>query len=560
MAGSSASNAASDGFVDMLSTYLCPHLPIEICHFTRQLFAEGQKYLDSTQNLFVLVPVLCVVSWLTIERILRITNDYLPAMNMLLSLCYSLLTLIFFIMTSIHTVLFVVDTSNDQLPPLFPWRSYKRMMCGCVPVIALNSLTSSILWQSWSASVTRLSNLFAKNTNQPAFDCRTEDGREGEWGGQSDAAAARASAGGALAAVDTPPMEDSNRGCHHTRQVPGELLIRTVFVFLIAAARLHWSVFEEKPLFFLFSAAHYLIIRLDTGRHQSAPEPRVAHACVVYLTAAHAFSPFFEFFSRRGVLLFQTIHGDSSTMPPAAIHSMKDDIVVIIWHVVSFRILHAAYKHLRLISPSPFLPRAAASLASLGFLPVLFPNGFLVLHHAVPWLVKMPYHAYAAVVPWCLWTFFVFVHARHLHIEAHVLEPQRQQPRITFRDAFLFLDHAISLSSGLLRRVRSSLLWVFLCSVLFLWLFHAALHEFEVVDFKWAIDSTTQQLLVNATAVWPIPYAIFHKYPHPSALPIENFQAAPPHSTSYKTPIVCSIEVNKLVLAPNLPSLFLGSF
>jgi hypothetical protein len=106
----------------------------------------------------------------------------------------------------------------------------------------------------------------------------------------------------------------------------------------------------------------------------------------------------------------------------------------------------------------------------------------------------------------------------------------------------LFLDHAISLSSGLLRRVRSTLLWLLLCTLLFSWAFYSALDKLDIVDFKWAIDPATQQLLVNTTAAWPVPYAIFHKFPHPSVLP---YQVGPPHASRNNTPIVCSIEVHK---------------
>jgi hypothetical protein len=564
-------------FKDFLLAYLKKNLPDEIYVFVKQSFEEVLSALTLTQCC-VLFVALCAVSWVAVKRIWRVARDCFPAGIMLVSSCFSLLTLIFFITSSIHTVLFVVDASNDELTPLFPWTSYQRMLFGSLPAIALTSLVGSMFWQSWSASVTRLSNVFAKNTNQPAVDRGAGDDVQGGGGGGAPSAG--------------------------TRQVPGELLIRTVFVFLIAASRLHWRVFvDETPLFFLFVAAHYFLIRLAAAKHSPTPLP----PCLLYLTAAHAFSPFFERFSRS-----RAFHGSctSSSSPsvlnssavhhvPDAVHCVKDGIVVIIWHAASLWALYAAHKHLsgkklpaeKLLSKkklpcegscadddaatahpplpakkelaaalphaSAFLPRAAAALASLCFLPLLlhffFPKGFLVLQRAFPHLFQTPLHAHAAALPWCLWTYFTAVHARqlhsdafplplHTHLPSHLPHSKRQQSRITSRDVFLFLDHAISLSSGLLRRVRATLLWLLLCTLLFSWAFYSALDKLDIVDFKWAIDPATQQLLVNTTAAWPVPYAIFHKFPHPSVLP---YQAGLPHASGNNTPIVCSIEVHK---------------
>jgi hypothetical protein len=322
---------------------------------------------------------------------------------------------------------------------------------------------------------------------------------------------------------------------------------------------MHWRVFvEETPLFFLFVAAHYLLIRLSAAKFAHAP-------CVLHLTAAHAFSPFFQRFSRAFLSDFFSV--------PDAAHSLKDGIVVIMWHAASLWALYAARKHLSAKTEEElpfalatrFLPRAAASLASLfslGFLPLLLnfllPKGFLVMQHAFPQLFQAPLHAPAAALPWCLWTYFTAIHAHHLHSDAlalplhlphlqppsHVQQSERQQSRNTSRDVFLLLDHAISLSSGLLRRVRSSLLWLLLCSVLFSWAFYSSLDTLDIVGSKWAIDPSTQQLHVNTTAVG-LPYAIFHKFPHPSALPIQPYQAGLPHASGNNTPIVCSIEVHK---------------
>jgi hypothetical protein len=159
-------------FKDLLLTYLKKNLPNEIYVFVKDSFEEALSALDTTQCC-VLFAALCAVSLLATKRIWRVLLDCFPATIMLASLCFSMLTLIFFITSSIYTVLFVVDASNDQPPPLFPWTAYRRMLYGCLPAIALTSLMRTIFWQSWSASVTRLSNVFAKNTNQPAVDPRT---------------------------------------------------------------------------------------------------------------------------------------------------------------------------------------------------------------------------------------------------------------------------------------------------------------------------------------------------------------------------------------------------
>ncbi len=173
-------------------------------------------------------------------------------------------------------------------------------------------------------------------------------------------------------------------------------------------------------------------------------------------------------------------------------------------------------------------------LAVGGLLPWLSPNSFYVLERTFPRFFRSPPHALAASVPWALWIYFIF---------SQLFQRYAPQENITRQDVHSFANGAIQYSFLLVRQLIRPLCWAVLCSLLFFWAHEADLDQHEIVTFQWRVAST--QLLVNVSAMWPIPYAIFHRFPHPNVLPAEAPFVNNQHPDRNQTPFVCSINIHQ---------------
>jgi hypothetical protein len=529
---------AIDRFLGNATQYLNRSLPVEL--------QESKAFKDlETLPIQRFVAVLAVLLFVAfVYRTCTFLKGKLQALSFLLTVCCLLLSIIFLSMSTIYTVLFVIDTSNDSkthASEVSFWQldSYNRMLNGCVPVIALNVLMWNILRECPFASIKLLEGFFmaqkgAKDGGQPnAFSIKQGD------------------------------------------------IVHAVISLMIAVSRLYWPNFvEEHQLSLLFASFHFLLLRVVTSRPDSFRSN-------FFLITAHAFAPLFERYVRDGV--------------PFQFQFIPCDYGVAIWLLFSLLAICLANQKLTKRSSFPFNPSIAATAAACGFLPYFAPNCFRLLEHHVPELFRAPPHAVAAAMPWCLSVYFIFtqglaappaaeaaapppaeaaattaaapaVAAAAPSAEAAAAaaapavaaappaaeaaaaaapavaaaagtqhqEPQQQQQQTFWQsEAFLFVERVITLSTLLVRKLLWAMFWILPCSALFWFGHEAALQDMDIVDFKWRIDSN-QNLLVNVTAMWPVPYAIYHKFPHPSTT-----QSAESKSSHDQTPFVCSINIHQ---------------
>ena len=83
-----------------------------------------------------------------------------------------------------------------------------------------------------------------------------------------------------------------------------------------------------------------------------------------------------------------------------------------------------------------------------------------------------------------------------------------------------------------------------MCSFLFYTLFQANTDDSDFMDIEWRVNGS-KHLLVNMTAMWPIPYAILHAFPNPSGLvSATERKNTDPSTAANQTPIVCSIDIH----------------
>ena len=290
-------------------------------------------------------------------------------------------------------------------------------------------------------------------------------------------------------------------------------------------------------MFVLLASVHYFLIRIIASQVTAAAAKAAADAakhetltdCIAI--AMNAFSPFFERFSSRGLSGVPFV----SSLPS----SLKDDCIIITWCSASLLVLYRCSKRMfdKARATASLYDRAAAVCAMVlavgGLLPWLSPNSFSFLEHQFPRFFRAPPHALAAVLPWALWVYFVFL---------QLLQPHAMRS-VTRQDVYAFLDGVTQYSYLLGTRLIQTLCWAILCSLLFAWAYLADLNHREIVDFHWRVDSS--QLLVNASAVWPIPYAVFHRFPHPSVLAAEASSVSNQQSAHNRTPFVCSINIHQ---------------
>jgi hypothetical protein len=146
----------------------------------------------------------------------------------------------------------------------------------------------------------------------------------------------------------------------------------------------------------------------------------------------------------------------------------------------------------------------------------------------------MPPNALAAAVPWALWIYFIFSQVSEHHKPCDT--------NIKLIRLFSFLDRAMHVSFLLMRRLTLLILGSVLCSLL-LYIAHQVDRDgSEIFELKWHANSA--ELLVNISAMWPIPYAIFHRFPHPSLLPAEVPLTSNLHAAR-QTPFACSINIHQ---------------
>jgi hypothetical protein len=81
----------------------------------------------------------------------------------LLSACCSLLNFNFLCISFVYTILFVIDISNDPQTTENPVESYKRMLFGCLPAIALGTLILANFLESVPYSIALLHATFSKD-------------------------------------------------------------------------------------------------------------------------------------------------------------------------------------------------------------------------------------------------------------------------------------------------------------------------------------------------------------------------------------------------------------
>jgi hypothetical protein len=447
------------------------------------------------------------------------------------SACCSALIAIFLILSFIYMILFVVDTSDDEAKNShFSWSSFKRMLIGCVPVISLIMLCVPIFKTSIDVTVECTKILIVGNT-----------------------------------VSDTPESESTRQD---KIKVSTSWLVRTICVLMISAARPPWGCFLSdktdadprvgdsvlclRPLsnkhftgpphingvFILFLSAHASLIGVMLSQAAKAPvatDEGIAPKSQTYrdcvLTAMNALSPFFEHLAFSG----------ASGIPNAR------DSVFILWHVLSFSVviwfLSRSVKNASLSRSvnNIFVLCAFFALACCGYF-------LLQYQHPLPWHLaslfwpsdSLPHIASTTLISWCLWFLFITSQVFELHKRAAIAPPNTYSQRF-----ILFLGHAVDISNHVFyRKLPRMFVWIAMCSFLFYTLFQANTDDSDFMDIEWRVNGS-KHLLVNMTAMWPIPYAILHAFPNPSGLvSATERKNTDPSTAANQTPIVCSIDIH----------------